>query len=1206
MRRALSLLVLLPWSACQAPGPGGQDPAPGTVLLQALAGPPSCEQTEGPVGFPAFGCEGLSEDPCVVVGCFDGVCRQGKLFAGCCATDQACDEPSKLTVCNGFQGRCQLFDGQGVGRCDYDPDALHPGCCLTSHDCGLELLAGKVLASTGRACAADAECADAGPQGGACRGGACVPRCDGSACVPVPCNAEGLAIRTYPAYGASCDHGETRDPDGVPASGDEWSACSFVPIPGDDCRPDADALSPPVRLSELMVAPQAVDDALGEWIELVNTSDRPINLAGWFVGAGAGPAPPGDAQRLAATDACARIEPNGTFVVCRGSADPAVNGSVPCDAVMASPDAWSLPDEGGAIALWGPGPEAPELVDSIQYAADQVVPGVSLALSHPYAAHWNGPGARWITQGGLARLACNEADHGTPGSLNLDVTDFAFDADPRAQVFCADLDPCTLDLCAPSAPNGCEHHALACGEAPGCETDADCTGTYPLDLDLAVDLAEPFGVLDTADADAVRARFDEVMSKRCVQHACQYRKRPDAPRGCVAADYGRPDLDCDDRNPCTRDRCACNADDPFLCADGDPSNGYFACDASEPVVPGEVCCRADADCPDDGDPATVEACHQYRCERSPRACWCTGPEDCTAATVCEVAGCMGCAACTYQPDPAKPGCCASHAECRLREAAREGRDVATTLDVCCRDAGHAVDDDPALNGLCEGLGAGAGYPRCVAALAPGTCDRPSDCELPVGQRCLTPQCVAHRCHAGPPAADGDPGTPGVQACCDRDAGATGDDGACDDGDPCTLDTCVDAGAAPLGACVHGPDPARPGCCSGDADCGADDPCVRAACRVHGVIAYPTCAVLDLGALGLCCTTDADCDDADACTVQWCIDHLCRAWKPDPACCQTKLDCPPARDACATGECAAGACALAPVADCVANLPYRQDFEFGAPFYDAALVAPDLVGWEVSGTEPEAWTVTDAPEGGTSWSRHLRFAPGADAGPGEPACVQLPGLNTSGMQNAGLGLVFRHALYAGGDPPDLVLTAEARNRVTEDWEPLWTLDTPGDGAAREVEVLVPPDTPERAFLGVPRTGLRFCLAGPSFAAGVAWVLDDVGVARGRPPSVAVLPGALVLAPGADARLATLQATDPDADPVGFALSGAPAFVSLVAAGSFVEGGVPVTVVDVRARDVACDGIGATAGVFPFRVRVSGGGLFSDVSLVLTVQGCAPLP
>ena len=1204
MRHPLALLVLVFGSACQVPGLGGQAPTPRTAPLEALGAPPYCEQSEGPVGFPTFGCEGVSDDPCVVVGCFDGMCRQGSLFPGCCATDAACDEPSKLSVCNGFHGRCQAADGQPAGWCDYSPDADHPGCCLSTVECILRMLAGQVLEPTGQSCASDAECANVGPLGGACRDGFCVRRCDPSACLAGPCNAEGLVPRTYPRYGGSCHAWNARDPDGQPYSGDEWRACDYQPQPSDDCHVDSTSWVSPVVLNEVMIAPLAVDDALGEWVELVNTTEYPINLAGWYVGAWPDSALIGDAQRIAPSDACARIEPNGTFVVCRGSADPTVNGGVPCDAVMASPDAWSLPDEGGSIAVWAPGSQAPQPVDDVSYSADQVVPGVSLVLSHPYADQWEWTDAKWVTNGGLERLPYNDVDRGTPGSLNLDVQDPAFDADPRQHVFCADLDPCTLDVCAPARPNNCDHYPLNCGGGPECDTDADCTGAYPPDLDVAVDVAEPFGVVDPADAEAVRARFDEVMSKPCVQHACQFRKRPDAPHGCVAATYGRPDLDCHDYNPCTADRCTCNADDPTLCADGDPSNGYFACDYSEPVVPGEVCCNENADCPDDGDPNTIESCQQYRCERHVKPCYCVGPEDCTAATACEVAGCIECTACTYEPDPAKPGCCTSHADCRRQEVDREGRNLVTTLNVCCRDDEHSIDDDPALDALCVGVGDTAGYPRCISADAPGTCDQPADCELPIGQRCLTPYCVAHRCRPGPPATDGDPGTPGVQACCDLGEGATAGAGSCDDDDPCTLDACVDAGAAPLGTCVHSPDPGAPGCCSDDEGCASDDPCTRAVCRIHGDAPYPTCDLLDLGALGLCCAVDGDCYDGDPCTAEWCVDRLCRSWKPDPACCLSAGDCPPTGDACAKKTCSFGACTLEPTANCIVNLPYEQDFEFGVPFYDQALVTPDTVSWEVSGAEAGAWVVTDAPENGEPWSRHLRFAPGFDAAPVEPACVELPDLNTLGLQSVGIGLVFRHALHGTGGQPGLVLTVQARNRVTEGWEPLWTLDAPGDEEAREVEVLVPPNTTERAFLGVsgsPLTHVRFCAEAPSLPAGVGWALDDVVVARGRPPAIEVLPGSLAVSRGADVHLARLKAVDPDLDVVGFALSGAPGFVALT-----TTEGSNTTTVDLRAMDAECDGSGAAISVFSFRVRASDGALFTDVSFVLTVTDCAPAP
>lgn len=69
---------------------------------------------------------------------------------------------------------------------------------------------------------------------------------------------------------------------------------------------------------------------------------------------------------------------------------------------------------------------------------------------------------------------------------------------------------------------------------------------------------------------------------------------------------------------------------------------------------------------------------------------------------------------------------------------------------------------------------------------------------------------------------------------------------CDDGDACTDDTCAD------GVCSND---AIAGCCADDADCAATETCIANAC-------VTTCA------------GDAECDDSDACTSDSCVDSLC--------------------------------------------------------------------------------------------------------------------------------------------------------------------------------------------------------------------------------------------------------------------------------------------------------------------------------------------
>ena len=99
--------------------------------------------------------------------------------------------------------------------------------------------------------------------------------------------------------------------------------------------PPQDAEPGDVVFSEMMVNPEAVDDEIGEWIELYNTSDFPVDLAGysfhdddidmWILGT--------------------IIVPANEYVVLCAELDPTRNGGVPCDA-------WFYRDwEGDGLAL---------------------------------------------------------------------------------------------------------------------------------------------------------------------------------------------------------------------------------------------------------------------------------------------------------------------------------------------------------------------------------------------------------------------------------------------------------------------------------------------------------------------------------------------------------------------------------------------------------------------------------------------------------------------------------------------------------------------------------------------------------------------------------------------------------------------------------------------------------------------------------------
>ncbi|MBN1774749.1 MAG: hypothetical protein JXB32_26055, partial [Deltaproteobacteria bacterium] len=125
---------------------------------------------------------------------------------------------------------------------------------------------------------------------------------------------------------------------------------------------------------------------------------------------------------------------------------------------------------------------------------------------------------------------------------------------------------------------------------------------------------------------------------------------------------------------------------------------------------------------------------------------------------------------------------------------------------------------------------------------------PCDPACRPGFECYYGICIPTRQDAG---ADGDAARPDDAG--DRpdtppdvpyDSGCT-DPGACDDGDPCTLDLCD-----PTGACLNPPAPDGTAC---DDD---GDPCSQDVCMA-GTCVHPV--AVD------CCTTPEECDDGNPCT-----------------------------------------------------------------------------------------------------------------------------------------------------------------------------------------------------------------------------------------------------------------------------------------------------------------------------------------------------
>jgi hypothetical protein len=319
---------------------------------------------------------------------------------------------------------------------------------------------------------------------------------------------------------------------------------------------------------------------------------------------------------------------------------------------------------------------------------------------------------------------------------------------------------------------------------------------------------------------------------------------------------------CDDNNPCTDDFC-----DPIL---GTCSylNGVGACDDGDECTTGDfcsfgVCNSGPGPSCDDANGCTTDACSPVTglCEYTPKSGACEDGDFCTLFDTCQEAACVGgtnkscddADPCTVDMCSPVTGICSSTAGnqgalcddfdfCTLEDACSAGQclgvlkdcddgDPCTTGEACapftgqclaggpidCDDGNACTADDCTADLGCEHFAEGDGL-ECVA---------PSACEQ--GQ-CEAGQCVV----------------------------VNGLD--CDDGNPCTIDTC---------------DPIN-GCAYQNEDCGSTTiDCLTGACDpVDGCI-------FD--------TDDASCDDSIACSVDACEPGLgCTHTYPEGCCAEQPL------------------------------------------------------------------------------------------------------------------------------------------------------------------------------------------------------------------------------------------------------------------------------------------------------------------------------
>ena len=443
------------------------------------------------------------------------------------------------------------------------------------------------------------------------------------------------------------------------------------------------------------------------------------------------------------------------------------------------------------------------------------------------------------------------------------------------EIVCDDGDPCTADFC--ESEVGCVYHALAgCGQ---CTDDAQCDDTNP----CTADFCDPSSGLCAHDGAPLDGSACE-SGNLCIEDTvCQAGVCVGADVDCGAGDpcyetWCEPEFGCVmdflDGNPCD-DGDICTIDD--ACIDGtcggladpcDDGNGCTddSCDAAGGCTHSDIPGCVDTD--QDGTPDDIDNCPEgFNPEQ----------QDIDHDGVGDT--------CDSDMDgdgvPNDDDNCANVANADQMDSDGDGvGDVCSQGGFSCAEYNDCINQcagDPTCEANCQAQAspeALAGYDAIIACLIAACPDLAPECQT---------QAFAGPCHDV------------VEAC----VGPVGcnSDIDCDDGDDCTIDTCL-----PDGSCFY---EASPACGGGPGACCTDAECMNVSveeCGVYGGEFYgagTSCDTVECTGLG--CQEDSDCGP-DSCETALCVGGTCEySAAPDGQACDDN-------DLCTTGEsCVAGAC-----------------------------------------------------------------------------------------------------------------------------------------------------------------------------------------------------------------------------------------------------------------------------------------------------------
>ncbi len=427
-------------------------------------------------------CNDCPED-CGNCQCGDGVCTPDLEFCDECPEDCGecpdecgdgqCDAEEDCASCPGDCGNCC-----GNGECGEDedcescPDDCGPCACGNGEcgegedcescpdDCG-ECTCGDGFCTGDETCESCPEDCDECP--GPCGNGECGDDEDCESC-PEDCgectcgDGKCTGDETCDSCPDDCTNCDPYCGDGVVDEGLEEECDDGNNAPDDgcdeECKIEPQAVEPgDIVITEIMKNPAAVDDGVGEWFELYNTTADPVDLNGWMLeDEGI------DSHKIFAYGGV--VIPGKGHLVIGKSTDKETNGGVDVDYVCTNFNLSNKDDE-IILSVYG------VIIDQVAYDNGAAFPntvGAALSLSpESYDAGLNDAGGSWCD----APTTYGDGDFGSPGEANPDCE--------GGEPWCGD-GLCNGDESCQTCPDDCDECPPDCGDdvCDEGETCADC------------------------------------------------------------------------------------------------------------------------------------------------------------------------------------------------------------------------------------------------------------------------------------------------------------------------------------------------------------------------------------------------------------------------------------------------------------------------------------------------------------------------------------------------------------------------------------------------------------------------------------------------------------------------------------------------------------------------------------------------------------